>query len=237
MRNPEGRLVHATSRQETPSLTAHDLRRHLMPEAAPEAAKESHGGGLGGLLGWRRAKHDGHQETETDVVPETIEPENTEPETATRGTPEMIDEILKPLKPVQDQLSELAKRLEPLARVRPLTEAFGPLRVFKDKLASAVEPLRNLEREFGQLTDVFEPIRLIRDELVDITGAFAGKLAELTQVLEPLGQLRAELMALTAALDPATELLDDFTKLSAVIVTSAHQPGANSPERSDAQLS
>jgi hypothetical protein len=231
MRNPEGRLAHATGRQGTPSLTAHDLRRSLMPEAAPEAAKESHSGSLGGLLGWRRANHDGHQETETDVVPEP-----TEPETAKRETTEMIDQILEPLKPVQDQLSELAKRLEPLARVRPLTEAFGPLRVFKDKLASAVEPIRNLEREFEQLADVFEPIRLIRDELVDITRAFAGKLTELTQTLAPLGKLREELMALTAALEPATELLDDFTKLSVVIATTAHEPAANSPEMSDAQL-
>jgi Mg2+ and Co2+ transporter CorA len=232
MRNPEGRLAHATGRQGTPSLTAHDLRRSLMPEAS----KESRTGGLGGLLGWRRANHDGHQETETDVVPKPNEPENTEPETAKRETTEMIDQILEPLKPVQDQLSELAKRLEPLARVRPLTEAFGPLRVFKDKLASAVEPIRNLEREFEQLADVFEPIRLIRDELVDITRAFAGKLTELTQTLAPLGKLREELMALTAALEPATELLDDFTKLSVVIATTAHEPAANSPEMSDAQL-
>jgi len=216
MRKPQGGLGYATRLQETPQsldLTMHHLRLGLLPEAP----NESHTGGLGSLLGWRRANRGGHEETATGVVPETTEPEATK----------MIDEIFEPLKPALEKLSELAKQLEPIARVQPLAEAFGPIRVFKDKVASVVEPIRKLEREFEQLADVFEPIRLIRDELVGITSALSSKLAQLTHVLEPLGELREELAALTAALEPANELHDDFNRLSIVITTTVNERGAN----------
>jgi hypothetical protein len=231
MRKTQGRLAYAASSNETPDLTADDLRHALVPEVP----KESHTGGLGGLMGWRRANRGGHEETAPAVAPEAAEAGTVVPETIEAGTSEMIDEIFEPLKPVQEKLSELAERLEPITRVRPLTEAFGPIRVFKDKLASAVEPIRKLEREFEQLADVFEPIRLLRDELTGITGAFAGKIAELTQALEPLGKLREELTALTVALEPASELYEDFTKLSGVITPTAHENGADTHETSDAR--
>jgi exonuclease VII small subunit len=132
-------------------------------------------------------------------------------------TSEMVAEIFEPLKPARDGLAQMVKVLEPIGQVCELAEAFGPINEFQEKVASVVEPLQKLEREFNQFAGAFEPMRLLRDEMREISTTFAANVAEFAQILEPLNRLRQQLDEAVHALEPAGSLYREFSNLSSAI--------------------
>jgi exonuclease VII small subunit len=132
-------------------------------------------------------------------------------------TSEMVAKIFEPLKPARDGLAQMLKVLEPIGQVGELAEAFGPINAFQEKVASVVEPLRNLEREFNQFADAFEPMRILRDQMHEISTTFATNVAEFAQILEPLNRLRQQLDEAVHALEPADALYREFSKLSSIL--------------------
>jgi exonuclease VII small subunit len=94
-----------------------------------------------------------------------------------------------------------------------------------------VEPLRNLEREFNQLSGAFEPMRIMRDQMREISTTFAANVAEFAQILEPLNQLRQQLDEAVHALEPAGALYREFSKLSSIL-GKAQEESSDSAEPS-----
>lgn len=132
-------------------------------------------------------------------------------------TSEMVAKIFEPLKPARDGLVQMVKVLEPIGQVGELAKAFGPINAFQEKVASVVEPLRNLEREFNQFAGAFEPMRILRDQMREISATFATNVAEFAQILEPLNRLRQQLDEAVHALEPADALYREFSKLSSIL--------------------
>jgi hypothetical protein len=183
VRKPKPNFIDLARMEEVPqmaSLSLDELRLRLVPEAQKAPQVEARGS----LLRWRLRDRQQQEEIQPTIVSQPSEEVSLPIQPSA-----MIGEIFQPLKPLQEKLGQLVTALEPIDRVRPLAEALGPIRAFKDKLASAVEPIRNLEQETEQLAGVFEPMRIFRDELVSIKGAFGLKLLELTRTLEPLSKL------------------------------------------------
>jgi len=129
-------------------------------------------------------------------------------------TSEMVGQIFEPLKSVRDELAQLVNILEPISRAHQFALALEPIRAFREKVASVVEPLHNLEQEFGQFADAFEPMRILRDQMREISAGFAANVAEFAQVLEPLGALRRQLEEAARALEPVGALYNEFVELS-----------------------
>lgn len=142
-------------------------------------------------------------------------------------TSEMVAQIFEPLKPARDQLAQLVRTLEPISQVHQLAEALGAIKAFQEKVASVVEPLRNLEQEFGQFADAFEPMRMLRDQMREISATFAANIGEFAQILQPLNELRQQLEEATHALEPASALYDEFSELSRTIASPSRELVAN----------
>lgn len=146
-------------------------------------------------------------------------------------TSEMVAQIFEPLKSVQDELAQFVKILEPITRVHQFADALEPMKAFKEKVAAVVEPLHNLEQEFGQFADAFEPMRILRDRIREISAIFAANIAEFAQMLEPLGVLRRQLEEAARALEPARALYNEFSELSKAIASPSGEPlpGGDAP--------
>lgn len=204
------------------SVTLDEFRLRL----TPDAEKHPHVGALGGLLRRRgRETSQQHDETRRTIVAQSGE------EVILPQLTAMIGEVFEPLKPLREKLSQLTTTLESIDRVRQLADALGPIHAFKDKLASAVDPILNLEQEIEQLAGLFEPMRVFRDQLANIKEALGLKLSELMRTLEPLSRLRDNLSTLADTLEPATKLHDDFAALAALINTAPAGPRPRAIER------
>jgi exonuclease VII small subunit len=142
-------------------------------------------------------------------------------------TSEMVAKIFEPLKPAREGLAQMVKVLEPIGQVGELAEAFGPINAFQEKVASVVEPLRNLEREFNQFAGAFEPMRIMRDQMREISTTFAANVAEFAQILEPLNLLRQQLDEAVHALEPAGALYREFSKLSSILGKAQEESSDN----------
>lgn len=206
------------------AITLNDLRLNLLEgQEKPEAA--------GGFIRRLRSSRRGPLQVEDtehlrgSQQPSAREQEPEGQEEVKKVSPlepsAMMSEVFEPLKPLQEKLAQLSKVLEPIAQAQQLPETFDSIRAFKDKLATVVAPLSNLEQEVEQLAHLFEPMRTFRDQIIETKGAFAGKTAELIRALEPLNRQRMQLKALADALDPVTKLYDDFSGLSEAFTKTA----------------
>jgi methyl-accepting chemotaxis protein len=181
------------------------------------AGRESGGGTFGTLVKRLRSTLGGHEEMNKANAIQTSE---------------MVAQIFEPLKSVQDELAKMVKILEPINQVHQFADALEPIKAFKEKVASVVEPLHNLEQEFGQFADAFEPMRILRDQMREISATFAANVGQFAQILEPLGKLRRQLEEAARALEPAGALYSEFSELSRTIASPSDEfvAGGDAPK-------
>jgi hypothetical protein len=194
-------------RKEVPEPTVSNPQNPFATTASPESRTV----GFGRLVKRLRSNLGGHEEMKANTVEPT----------------QIVDEIFEPLKPARNELAQLVKMLEPMSQVCRLAEAFVPVKAFQEKVASVVEPLRNLEHEFDQFAGAFEPMRILRDQVREISAAFAANVAEFAQILEPLNKLRRQLDEAVQALEPAGAMYRGFSELSNAIGSSEGELAMN----------
>ena len=104
--------------------------------------------------------------------------------------------VFEQVKPLQDQLAQIASILEPIGQLSELGNVFEPLRQFGTQikgLAKLLEPMRSFQDQLRQVLNQFGPLQALDQELDQLSEGFCQSLSSLATALEPAVTLQDRL--------------------------------------------
>ncbi len=99
-----------------------------------------------------------------------------------------VEAVFEQVKPLQDQLAQIASILGPIGQLSELGSVFEPLRQFGAEirdLAKLLEPMRSFQDQLRQVLNQFGPLQALDQELDQLSEGFCQSLSQLAAALEP----------------------------------------------------
>src|SRR5271154_6807632 len=119
-----------------------------------------------------------------------------------------VSTVFDKVRPLQEQLAQIAFILEPMQQLSELASVFEPLREFEARikdLAKVLAPMHNFQHQLRQVLNKFSPLEALDQELSQLCVSFRENLNQLATDLEAGEKLVLEIRAS----DEPTEIGDN----------------------------